>query len=92
MLCTFTMYFQILLISLFSVVGVFSQTVDGKPFEPLYEKTNNKSFRPGPTRNGLYNHRSRLEARTFGFRKKRDCTICAAKTKTLGSVVQLLHS
>ena len=34
---------------------------------------------------GLYSHRN------FGFKKKRDCTICVAKTKTLNSCA-LLHS
>ena len=33
----------------------------------------------------LQSQRSRLEARNFGFKKKRDCTICVAKTKTLVS-------
>ena len=31
-------------------------------FEHSHEKTNNLSFRPGPTQTGLYSHRSRLEA------------------------------
>ena len=39
-------------------------------------------FRAGPTQTGLYNHRSRLEARNFGFLKKK-CTIHVAKTKAL---------
>ena len=38
-------------------------------------------FRPGPTQTRLYSYRRWLEARNFGFRKKRDCTICVAKTK-----------
>ena len=29
--------------------------------EPSHEKKNNLSFRLGPTQNGLYGHRSRLE-------------------------------
>ena len=40
-------------------------------------------FRPSPTQTGLYSHRGWLEARNFGFRKKRDCTIRVAKTKAL---------
>ena len=40
-------------------------------------------FRPGPTQIGLYNHRIELEALNFEFRKKRDCSIRVAKTKTL---------
>ena len=43
-------------------------------------------FRPGPTQTALYSHRSRLEAWNFGFNKKRDCTICVAKTKALISL------
>ena len=38
---------------------------------------------PGPTQTGLGNHWRWLEAWNFGFRKKRDCTILVAKTKTL---------
>ena len=38
---------------------------------------------PGLTQNRLYNHRRWLEAWNFGFRKKRDCTIQAVKTKAL---------
>ena len=35
------------------------------------------------TKIGLNSHRRWLEAWNFGFRKKRDCTICVAKTKVL---------
>ena len=35
------------------------------------------------TQTGLYSHRSRLEACTFGFKMKKDFTIRAAKTKAL---------
>ena len=52
-------------------------------FEPHREKTGFRDFRPGPTKTGLYFHRRWLEACNFGFRKKRDCTICLAKTKAL---------
>ena len=31
----------------------------------------------------MYTHRSRLEALNFGFKKEKDCTIRAAKTKAL---------
>ena len=34
-------------------------------------------------KNGLYNHRRRLEARNFGIKKKRNCPIHVAKTKAL---------
>ena len=30
--------------------------------EPVHEKTNNLSFRPGPTQTSLYSHRKELEA------------------------------
>ena len=40
-------------------------------------------FRPGLTQTSLYSHRRRLEAWNFGFMKKRECTICVAKTKAL---------
>ena len=36
-----------------------------------------------PTQISLYSLKSRLENRNFGFRKKRNCTIRVAKTKTL---------
>ena len=49
----------------------------------MHEKTNNFGFRPGPTQTCLYNLRSRLETRNFGFKKKRYCTIYGAKTKAL---------
>ena len=49
----------------------------------MREETNNLGFRPGPTQTGLYKHRRWLEAGNFGFRKKRICTICVAKTKAL---------
>ena len=43
-------------------------------YEPRCEKTGLRGFRPGLT-----------EAWNFAFRKKRDCTICVAKTKALVS-------
>ena len=49
-------------------------------FEPSCDKTNNLGFRPCATQTGLYSHRSRLETGNFRFKKKRDCTICLAKT------------
>ena len=51
--------------------------------EPRCEKTGLRGFRPGPTQTRLYSHIRWLEARNFGFRKLRDCTIYVAKTKTL---------
>ena len=35
--------------------------------EHLYEKTDLRGFRPGPTQTGLYSHRRWLEASNFGF-------------------------
>ena len=35
------------------------------------------------TQTSLYSCRKRLEAGNFGFRKKRNCTVCVAKTKAL---------
>ena len=35
------------------------------------------------TQTDLYSHRSRLEARNFGFKKERNCTIRVAKTNAL---------
>ena len=66
-----------MLLNSFAVSRCFSQSV-----RSLSEKTNNLVLRPGPTQTGLYSHRSRLEAWNFGLKKKRDCSICAAKTKT----------
>ena len=54
-----------------------------KAFEPRYEKIGLRGFRSGPTKTGLYNQRRWLDARNFGFRKKRDCTMRVAKTKAL---------
>ena len=31
-------------------------------YEPVYEKTNNLGFRPGPTQTRLYSHSIKLEA------------------------------
>ena len=49
----------------------------------MREKTNNFGFRPGLPQTGLYSHRSRLEARNFGFKKKKDCSVRVVKTKAL---------
>ena len=51
--------------------------------EPRRKKTGLRGFRPGPTQTSLCNYRGWLEARNFGFRKYRDCTIRVAKTKAL---------
>ena len=50
---------------------------------PRCEKTGLQGFWPGLTQTRLYSHRRWLEAWNFRFRKKRDCTICVAKTKAL---------
>ena len=44
-------------------------------YEPCSEKTGLRGFRPGPAQILLRNYRRLLEARNFGFRKVRDCTI-----------------
>ena len=49
----------------------------------MREKKQQFGFRLGPTQTGLYSHRRWLEAGNVGFRKKRNCTICDAKTKAL---------
>ena len=52
--------------------------------EPRREKPASlRGFRPGPTNTDLYSHRSRLERRNSGFKKKRDCIIRVAKTTAL---------
>ena len=51
--------------------------------EPRHEKTDLREFRPGPTQTGLCTYRRWLDALNFGFRKKRNCTKCVAKTKAL---------
>ena len=56
---------------------------DVPKIEPRREKIGLRGFRPVPTQTGLGNHWRWLEAWNFGFKKKRDCTICVAKTKTL---------
>ena len=56
---------------------------EAKTYEPSHEKASNLCLRPGLTQTGLYSHRKRLEAKDFGFKKKRDCTLRVAKTKAL---------
>ena len=51
--------------------------------EPSHKKTEKLRFQLVLTQTRLYSHRSRLEASNFGCRKKRDSTICVAKTKML---------
>ena len=57
----------------------------GPLYEPGHEKTRLSDFRPGPTQTGLCSHRN------FGCRKKRNCTMYVAKTKTLISC-GIIHS
>ena len=52
-------------------------------FESLPEKTGLQGFRPGRIQAGLYSHRRWLETWNGGVKNKRNCTICAAKTKAL---------
>ena len=42
-----------------------------------------RGFQTGPTQTKLYMHRKWLEAGNFRFKKRRDSTICVAKTKVL---------
>ena len=61
-----------------------------RQYEPRREKT---GLRPGLTQTGLYNHRSRLEAWNFGFRKEWNGTIHEGKTKGIDQLcitVQLI--
>ena len=51
----------------------------------VVKKTGLRGFRPGLTQTGLCSYRRRQEAWNFAFRKKRDCTICVAKTNALVS-------
>ena len=45
-------------------------------YEPRREKTGIRGFRPGLTQlTSLYNTRSRLEAQSFGFKKKSNCKL-----------------
>ena len=46
-------------------------------------ETNNLGLKAGLTQTGLCSHSSRLEARDLGFERKKNCTFCVAKTKTL---------
>ena len=46
-------------------------------------KPNNLCFKPGLTQIELCSQRSGLEARNFGFKKKREYTIPVAKRKAL---------
>ena len=55
-------------------------------YEPRCEKTGLQGFRPGPTQTGLGSHRRWIETRNFGFRKKRNCSIRAAKNKGAGQL------
>ena len=61
----------------------FSHVLLGSHMSLVLRKPVFRGFRPGPIQTRLYSHRRWLVARNFGFRKKRDCTICVANTKTL---------
>ena len=50
--------------------------------EKLSTETLSLNTKKQTKQTGLYNHRSRLEARYFGFKKKTVCTICVVTTKT----------
>ena len=62
--------------------------------ESPQENTSSLGFPPGLTETSLYSHRSRLEAWKFRFKKKKDCTILAVKTKMLHctATAKLLHN
>ena len=74
-------------LSSFSNIFIFFKCIKGEfPFtiyEPRCEKTGLQGFRPGSTQTRLYSYRRWLEAGNFVSKKKRDCTIRVAKTKTL---------
>ena len=72
-----------LIIEDFHFVTSYSLMAIITKFEPRREKTGLRDFRPGLTQTGLYHFRSRLEARNFRFKKKRNCTIRVSKTKAL---------
>ena len=59
--------------------------------EPRRKKTGLGIFRPGQTQTRLYSHGRWLEAGNFEFRKKRDCSTCVAKTKSLISCAVTAH-
>ena len=86
---TFSKLFFVADLSLWVILQLFTLNY-AKTIEPLREKTNNLCFQLGLTKTRRYSHRSRLEACTFGFKIKRNCTICVAKTKVSAS--QLLRS
>ena len=60
--------------------------------EPVPEKTNNLEFRPAQTQTALYSHSSRLDSLILGFTKRRNCTICVAKTNALISFAVVSRS
>ena len=60
-----------------------SPRLDATSYEPRREKTGLRGFQPGLTQTDMYSPRSSIEARNFGFNKKRKCTIRVAKTKAL---------
>ena len=75
---------KIIIFSNFKYLCILHWQVFAMLSEPSHEKTNNLGFRLGLTQtSGLYSHRSRLESRHFGLKKKRNCSICLAKTKAL---------
>ena len=51
-----------------------------------FKQHKNLTFQPGLTQTRLYSHRGWLEARSFGLRKYRNCTIHVAKTKAMISL------
>ena len=81
MLNVTSVYFFVVILDL--IVSIPWRSVLPLKNETPHEKTNDLGFRPGPTQIRLYSHRSRLEAGKLGLKKKRDCTICVAKTKVL---------
>ena len=57
--------------------------VNAIPYEQQCEKTGLWDFRPGMTQTELCKNRRWSEAGNFGFKKKRTCIICVAKTEAL---------
>ena len=52
-------------------------------YELRHENNNLRCFKPGQTQTERYSHRRWQKARNCGFRKLTDCSIYAAKTKTM---------
>ena len=81
MTCVRNGFVCVVVMAMSKYTKLYSHRYENYVSEPSHEKTSNLGFRPGPTQTGLYSHRSRLEACNFGFKKKRNCSVCVVKTK-----------